>query len=378
MHSTSPCHVCSSAAETATVSTATGDTAEAEIAKKESSQASQCESSEKLPLPSNDAVHEEEPQSETAGNGDASSATHEEFELIEGRDAASSDVDEPRAEQFSVASSAATLYELGPSEGQRRATSPTPRAATTSGVKTREDWGLPALRELLRFLTSIINPTERQNSDTMMACGLQLLAVALECAGSRLRTHKSVLRIVQHQGMRNLVRLLVRPATRLSQYSAVLRCCFLLVESLRNSLRWPLEYLLRKLLDIIAGGDAALTLATAGPAVSGPAPQNTNSKWSSEQRELALETFSALWRLPDFLTELFVNYDCSLHCCDLLENSVQLFARLAYPASATVTNLHLLSVDVLLSLVDVLEQSCCARALAAAASASSAASPVTS
>lgn len=41
-------------------------------------------------------------------------------------------------------------------------------------------YGLPCIRELLRFLISLTNPHDRHNSDVMIHMGLQLLTVALE------------------------------------------------------------------------------------------------------------------------------------------------------------------------------------------------------
>ncbi|KAF6039541.1 GBF1 [Bugula neritina] len=43
-------------------------------------------------------------------------------------------------------------------------------------------YGLPAIRELFRFLVSIMNPTDRQNSDEMSYMGIYLLTIALETA----------------------------------------------------------------------------------------------------------------------------------------------------------------------------------------------------
>ncbi|KAL8186612.1 UNVERIFIED_CONTAM: G-box binding factor [Gekko kuhli] len=43
-------------------------------------------------------------------------------------------------------------------------------------------YGLPCIRELLRFLISLTNPHDRHHSDVMIHMGLQLLTVALELA----------------------------------------------------------------------------------------------------------------------------------------------------------------------------------------------------
>lgn len=65
-------------------------------------------------------------------------------------------------------------------------------------------YGLPCVRELFRFLVSLINPLDRHNTDVMIHMGLSLLTVALESGADSIRTFKSLLYLVKDEMCRNL------------------------------------------------------------------------------------------------------------------------------------------------------------------------------
>jgi brefeldin A-resistance guanine nucleotide exchange factor 1 len=72
-----------------------------------------------------------------------------------------------------------------------------------------------------------------------------------------------------------------------------------------------------------------------------------------EAREAMVECIGALARIPTFMTELFVNYDCEVDRADLCEDMVGLLSRNAFPDSATwsTTNVPPLCLDALLGYV---------------------------
>lgn len=67
-------------------------------------------------------------------------------------------------------------------------------------------YGLPAIRELFRFLISIMNPTDRQNSDEMSHMGISLLTVALETSADHLPRYASLMSLVKNELCFNLFR----------------------------------------------------------------------------------------------------------------------------------------------------------------------------
>lgn len=57
-----------------------------------------------------------------------------------------------------------------------------------------------------------------------------------------------------------------------------------------------------------------------------------NIKMPYEMKEMALEALVQLWRIPSFVTELHINYDCDYYCSNLFEDLTKLLSK--------VTTLH--------------------------------------
>lgn len=194
-------------------------------------------------------------------------------------------------------------------------------------------YGLPCLRELFRFLISLTNPHDRHNTDAMMHMGLQLLTVALESAS--VAQYQSLLVLVKDELCRHLFQML--SLERMNLYASSIRVCFLLFESMRVHLKFQLEMYLKKLLDIIT---------------------SENSKMPYEMKEMALEAVVQLWRIPSFVTELYINYDCDFYCCNLFEDFTKLLSKNAFPVSGQLYTTHLLSLEALLTVIDSTESHC--------------------
>ncbi|XP_061819811.1 Golgi-specific brefeldin A-resistance guanine nucleotide exchange factor 1 isoform X3 [Nerophis lumbriciformis] len=199
-------------------------------------------------------------------------------------------------------------------------------------------YGLPCLRELFRFLISLTNPHDRHNTDAMMHMGLQLLTVALESA--RFANYQSLLGLVKDELCRHLFQLL--NVDRMNLYASSIRVCFLLFESMRVHLKFQLEMYLKKLMDIIT---------------------SENMKMPYEMKELALEALVQLWRIPSFVTELYINYDCDFYCSNLFEDLTKLLSKNAFPVSGQLYTTHLLSLEALLTVINSTEAHCQAKVL---------------
>ncbi|KAK2832680.1 hypothetical protein Q5P01_016569 [Channa striata] len=199
-------------------------------------------------------------------------------------------------------------------------------------------YGLPCLRELFRFLISLTNPHDRHNTDAMMHMGLQLLTVALESA--RIANYQSLLGLVKDELCRHLFQLL--SADRMNLYASSVRVCFLLFESMRVHLKFQLEMYLKKLMDIIT---------------------SENIKMPYEMKEIALEALVQLWRIPSFVTELYINYDCDFYCSNQFEDLTKLLSKNAFPVSGQLNTTHLLSLEALLTVIDSTEAHCQAKVL---------------
>ncbi|XP_075697728.1 Golgi-specific brefeldin A-resistance guanine nucleotide exchange factor 1 isoform X1 [Rhinoderma darwinii] len=199
-------------------------------------------------------------------------------------------------------------------------------------------YGLPCIRELYRFLISLTNPHDRHNSEVMIHMGLQLITVALECAP--IANYISLLGLVRDELCRHLFQLL--SGERLNLYAASLRACFLLFESMRGQLKFQLEMFIKKMMDIIT---------------------IENPKMPYEMKEMALEAIVQLWRIPSFVTELYINYDCDYYCSNLFEDLTKLLSKNAFPVSGQLYTTHLLSLEALLTVIDSTEAHCQAKIL---------------
>lgn len=199
-------------------------------------------------------------------------------------------------------------------------------------------YGLPCIRELFRFLISLTNPHDRHNSEVMIHMGLQLLTVALESAP--VANCQSLLGLVKDELCRHLFQLL--SVERLNLYAASLRVCFLLFESMREHLKFQLEMYIKKLMEIITV---------------------ENPKMPYEMKEMALEAIVQLWRIPSFVTELYINYDCDYYCSNLFEDLTKLLSKNAFPVSGQLYTTHLLSLEALLTVIDSTEAHCQAKVL---------------
>ncbi|KAK9505516.1 hypothetical protein O3M35_009555 [Rhynocoris fuscipes] len=200
-------------------------------------------------------------------------------------------------------------------------------------------YGVISVHELLRFVASLINPFDKQNTETMINTGLTLLTVALEVAADNMARYPSLMVIIKDDVCKNLFALL--HSERLAVFSAVLQASFLLFESLRTHLKFQLEYYLSRLTEIIVSDSA---------------------KVSYEHREIALESLVQMWRIPGLVTELYLNYDCALYCPNLYEELTNLLSKNAFPVTG-VYNTHLLSLDALLTVIDSIESHCNSRIL---------------
>lgn len=58
-------------------------------------------------------------------------------------------------------------------------------------------YGLPAVKELLTFLISLLNPYDRHNTDTMRAMGLSILTIAFEVGGVSITRFPSLISLVR-------------------------------------------------------------------------------------------------------------------------------------------------------------------------------------
>lgn len=246
-------------------------------------------------------------------------------------------------------------------------------------------YGLPSIRELFRVLADLLDPHDRQRTDTLRVMALRIVNVALEVAGPSIANHPSLASLAKDTLCRNLFQLVRSENIAILHES--LRVAGTLLATCRSVLKLQQELFLSYVVaclhprvpipeepnidkSLYQGVPQTPTLVRpqpTGPAAGGsasgrstPVPVRDRQKLGMEggsrkpdAREAMVESVGGLVRMTSFMTELFVNYDCEVDRSDLCADMVGLLSRNAFPDSATwsTTNVPPLSLDSLLGYV---------------------------
>lgn len=242
-------------------------------------------------------------------------------------------------------------------------------------------YSLPSIRELFRVLVDLLDPHDRQHTDTMRVMALRIVDVALEVAGPSIANHPSLANLAKDTMCRHLFQL-VR-SENMAILNESLRVAGTLLATCRGVLKLQQELFLSYLIACLfprveiplePGIEPALYEGVPqAPSLIKPAPSQSPSSGRStpvpvkdrqrlgleggsrkpDAREAMVESVGALVRIPSFMVELFVNYDCETDRTDLCMDIVGLLSRNAFPDSATwsTVNVPPLCLDALLGYV---------------------------
>ncbi len=246
-------------------------------------------------------------------------------------------------------------------------------------------YSLPSIRELFRVLVDLLDPHDRQHADAMRVMALRIIDVALEVAGPSIAKHPTLATLAEDRLCRYLFQLvrsdnmailhesLIVAGTLLATCREVLKLqqeLFLsyLVACLHPRVEIPREAGIDP--SLYAGVPQAPKLVKPPPSQSSsgrstPVPVKDRQKLGMEggsrkpdAREAMVESVGALARIPSFMVELFINYDCEVDRSDLCEDMVGLLSRNAIPDSATwsTTSVPPLCLDALLGYVQFISE----------------------
>lgn len=242
-------------------------------------------------------------------------------------------------------------------------------------------YSLPSIRELFRVLVDLLQPHNRQHGDALRVMALRIIDVALEVAGPSIAKHPSLATLAKDDLCRYLFQL-VR-SENMALLNESLRVAGTLLATCREVLKLQQELFLSYLVACLhprveiedeLGIDPALyegvpktpklVKPTASPQASSgrstPVPIKERQKLGMEggarkpdAREAMVESVGALSRMPSYLVELYVNYDCEVDRSDLCEDLIGLLSRNAFPDSVrwSTTNVPPLCLDALLGYV---------------------------
>ena len=133
---------------------------------------------------------------------------------------------------------------------------------------------------------------------------------------------------------RNLVSLLF--AERVSTFASALWISYIIIVTQRKYLKYQLEIFLTRLIDVVSSESQRVTY---------------------EHKELVLEMIVRLYKIPGFISQLYLNYDCDMYTHDVFEDLSKMLSKNAFPVTGLYST-HLLSLDGLLTIINAIENQC--------------------
>ncbi|KAK4165153.1 hypothetical protein QBC43DRAFT_34673 [Cladorrhinum sp. PSN259] len=246
-------------------------------------------------------------------------------------------------------------------------------------------YSLPSIRELFRVLVSFLDPHDRRYPDQMRVMALRIIHVALEVAGPSIARHPalsaiaedqlccSLFQLVRSDNMAVLQEALIVASTLLSTCRGVLKLqqelyLSYLVACLHPAVEIPREPGIDP--SLYSGIPQSPKLVKPPPSQQGsgratPVPVRDRQKLGLEggarkpdARQAMVENIGVLARMPTFMVDLFVNYDCDEDRADLCEDMIGLLSRNALPDSATwsTTSVPPLCLDALLRFIQYIAE----------------------
>lgn len=323
---------------------------------------------------------------------------HLEFEAGEEADALEQQVDDdldsvrmeapaPEAEGLSAEPTSLGLSGTATPDPERSSretasSSETPQATASEPTEETESvdlrpYSLPSVRELFRVLVNFLDPQERQHTDNMRVMALRIIHVALEVSGPFISRHPALaviaedrlccflFQLVRSDNMAILQESLTVAGTLLATCRGVLKLqqeLFLsyLVTCLHPKIEIPREPGIEPSL---YSGIPLNPKPNSGRAT--PVPVGERQRLGLEggtrkpdARQAMVESLGVLSRMPTFMAELFINYDCDVDRADLCEDMIGLLSRNALPDSATwsTTSVPPLCLDALLRYIQFIAE----------------------
>jgi brefeldin A-resistance guanine nucleotide exchange factor 1 len=246
-------------------------------------------------------------------------------------------------------------------------------------------YSLPSIRELFRVLVDLLDPHDRQHADNMRVMALRIIDVALEVAGPSIAKHPTLALLAEDRLCRYLFQLVRSDNMAILHESLIVAGT--LLATCRSVLKLQQELFLSYMVACLhprveiprePGIDPSLYAGVPqAPKLVKPPPSQTSSGRSTpvpvkdrqklgmeggsrkpDAREAMVESVGALARIPSFMVELYVNYDCEVDRGDLCEDMVGLLSRNAIPDSATwsTTSVPPLCLDALLGYVQFIAE----------------------
>lgn len=207
-----------------------------------------------------------------------------------------------------------------------------------------QPYGVPCMLEIFNFLCSLLNAVEhvgvgpRSNSiaydEDVPLFALGLINSAIELSGPSLGHHPEILALVQNDLFHSLMQFGLSPSPLI--LSTVCSIVLNLYHLMRVKLKLQLEAFFSCVLMKIA----------------------VNKHGASyQQQEVAMETLVDLCRQPNFIHEIYANYDCDISCSNLFEDLANLLSKSAFPVNSPLSAIHVLALEGLIAMIGGMAES---------------------
>lgn len=209
--------------------------------------------------------------------------------------------------------------------------------------------GLPSILELLRVLVNVLDPNDQQHTDSTRIIALGILNASFEEAGASIGHYPSLRALIVDPGCKFLFQLARSDNTSILHLS--LRTICTILDCIGKYLKLQQELFLAFTIDRLALPPAKLNVGKKGglsasprpgtPALSTPPlgpvdekPENGQLSTRAsvppargETRELILETLSHICNHPNFMVNVYTNYDCDINCENLFERLIDFLTK---------------------------------------------------
>jgi golgi-specific brefeldin A-resistance guanine nucleotide exchange factor 1 len=232
-------------------------------------------------------------------------------------------------------------------------------------------YGLPAIRELLRVLISLLNPHEHKHTDSMRLMALSILNVAFDVGGRSISRFESLRNLITDDFCKYLFQLAKTDSIPL--LTLTLRVISSVFDTMRPYLKLQQELFLFFLIERLTrtgstntgitynideegsinfvlpnpdstkdGRDSGyVDVRSASPSLGGRSSDSRSMKLSSESgaysgevRELLLECLTQCARIPTFMVDLWVNFDSDISCGNLFEELIHFLSKVKHKIGA--------------------------------------------
>ena len=217
-------------------------------------------------------------------------------------------------------------------------------------------YALPTLIELLRVLTSLLNPLDLTHTDSMRISALGIFNSLLDLGGRTIARWPDLVERIQDQGCRYLMLLVVKSDNPVL-VALALRTSSSLYTTLLPHVKLQMELFLTYIMDRLAPPPPLVSSQeTPTPLyqrahIQSPRPSptppvdpttrpstpaasvvsGTTTAVSSDLRQLMLETLGQLHLSPSFMANLWIHYDCDLDSQDVFERMIMFLGQGVLP-----------------------------------------------